>query len=919
MSRQYMHKSQNQQQQSKHSGILQRAAVRSVPASTENSQAETEELHDTESRLNRDLTLIPVSSKAPPIVQPKLALGQPDDKYEREADRIAAEVVARLNGPCSEATPESQTSDLPEAAPPFQTKTALSPIQTQEGGAISPELEASIQQAKGSGSYLQKPLRSKMEQAFGGSDFSGVKIHTGIESDRLNRSIQARAFTSGRDIFFRQGEYRPESEESQQLIAHELVHFEQQNPDRIQRAPGREEDFDPNSPRKLRNAWMDLNQRNQRQGRGRNRRDSYEQAIASGGRNRRDSAESSSNKKDLIQDIIEGASDSAASGAGITGDISDQGLVTEHLNDFKADFSEGLGNIAGGGLALYTAKKDFKNAGSKGEKALALTEGAAAAGQLAHGLAKTVKGGGLATNPSERAGYTWTAVGDVGASLADGAALVNGYAQYAKNLYDLLENWKSATIKERVARGFDVAGDVADLTKSGYNVTKDVFKAVREFGGSSSQFAPALTTAASIAGIVSGTIQIAQGGFQLYRSWKSKGAVKETKKQQQQFISSINDEIWYIEGLIDLIREEIGKARKSTPIHGDINGITELMALLKKAENKLIILGDTLAQLSTIQAKFAPAMSAMEKINNRKMEDSAFKMAGGTTAIASSALVMSGAGAPIAITVGAISGIIAIGRAITKFRRNQAADSLINIAQLLTPDGKRNTELDPDLSYREMEKRTRKLYYSHMTHVMIREPAPGLSDSEFEDIKTFVQQEKSERVSKGTRKEVQVAGLANKEDIKDPKNRIPIEFEMKKLRKQDLEENWIEISNREGKVIATEDPQGLWGKTKFAFSPSAHKSEQAYEANVEEVVNALYTLGTSGFNKEQEQFVDAPIKPIGEANPELVKEFSNLTLKGLLKSAEITDERWLKWLEKAEQKSDPAEYFKNKIKSHLGG
>jgi hypothetical protein len=73
-----------------------------------------------------------------------------------------------------------------------------------------------------------------MEQAFG-ADFSGVKIHTGSQSHRLNRSIQARAFTTGRDIFFRSGEYNPGSTAGQELLAHELAHVIQQNPNRVSR------------------------------------------------------------------------------------------------------------------------------------------------------------------------------------------------------------------------------------------------------------------------------------------------------------------------------------------------------------------------------------------------------------------------------------------------------------------------------------------------------------------------------------------------------------------------------------------------------------------------------------------------------------------------------------------------------------
>ena len=73
-----------------------------------------------------------------------------------------------------------------------------------------------------------------MEQAFG-ADFSGVKVHTDGQSDQLNQSIQARAFTTGQDIFFRQGQYDPGSKGGQELLAHELTHVVQQNGGAVQR------------------------------------------------------------------------------------------------------------------------------------------------------------------------------------------------------------------------------------------------------------------------------------------------------------------------------------------------------------------------------------------------------------------------------------------------------------------------------------------------------------------------------------------------------------------------------------------------------------------------------------------------------------------------------------------------------------
>jgi hypothetical protein len=102
------------------------------------------------------------------------------------------------------------------------------------GQDVQPDVETRIQSARGSGASLPGESRKKLETAFG-ADFSGVHVHTDSESDGLNRAVQARAFTTGRDIFFRSGEYNPGSSEGQTLLAHELTHVVQQSPNSLQR------------------------------------------------------------------------------------------------------------------------------------------------------------------------------------------------------------------------------------------------------------------------------------------------------------------------------------------------------------------------------------------------------------------------------------------------------------------------------------------------------------------------------------------------------------------------------------------------------------------------------------------------------------------------------------------------------------
>lgn len=88
-----------------------------------------------------------------------------------------------------------------------------------EGG----EAELASADLAGPGSSLPAGLQESMGASIG-ADFSGVRIHTGAGADRASRSLSARAFAKGQDLYFRDGEYDPDSREGQHLIAHELAH-----------------------------------------------------------------------------------------------------------------------------------------------------------------------------------------------------------------------------------------------------------------------------------------------------------------------------------------------------------------------------------------------------------------------------------------------------------------------------------------------------------------------------------------------------------------------------------------------------------------------------------------------------------------------------------------------------------------------
>lgn len=107
-------------------------------------------------------------------------------------------------------------------------KKSLQERATNANGALLPELDDAIQKKRGGGVPLPDSVRKEAKQALG-RDFKDVKIHTDDESHRLSRAIHARAFTIGKDIFFKRGVFAPGTSAGRETIIHELTHVIQQS------------------------------------------------------------------------------------------------------------------------------------------------------------------------------------------------------------------------------------------------------------------------------------------------------------------------------------------------------------------------------------------------------------------------------------------------------------------------------------------------------------------------------------------------------------------------------------------------------------------------------------------------------------------------------------------------------------------
>ncbi|MFZ2900442.1 MAG: DUF4157 domain-containing protein [Saprospiraceae bacterium] len=173
---------------------------------------------------------------SPYPIQTKLAIGQPNDRYEKEADIMAEKVVQKLEKPnyskpiqrkCENCGQEDKLQKMEEDSEEIEVKGK--PIFETEGNSQiqTKSIENQLNSTKGGGRYLSENTRSNMEFAFG-ADFSSVKVHTDSKATQMSQKLGARAFTHGSNVYFNKGEYAPESTKGEKLLAHELTHVLQQ-------------------------------------------------------------------------------------------------------------------------------------------------------------------------------------------------------------------------------------------------------------------------------------------------------------------------------------------------------------------------------------------------------------------------------------------------------------------------------------------------------------------------------------------------------------------------------------------------------------------------------------------------------------------------------------------------------------------
>lgn len=180
-------------------------------------------------------------------IQAKLAVSQPGDPFEQEADRVADHVmrtplqsVQRKCIACSENNPPTSKD---EEEFPVRLKTA---------GNFGPSsVPDNLKAQLGVGRPLVSGAREFFEPRLG-RDLSGVRVHDDNAAARAASSLNAQAFTLGNHIAFAPQKYSPETTPGRQLLAHELVHVVQAGGPAIRRRVEPSPDSETTNPREER-------------------------------------------------------------------------------------------------------------------------------------------------------------------------------------------------------------------------------------------------------------------------------------------------------------------------------------------------------------------------------------------------------------------------------------------------------------------------------------------------------------------------------------------------------------------------------------------------------------------------------------------------------------------------------------------
>ena len=172
--------------------------------------------------------------------QPKLTINQPQDIYEEEAEAMADKVnknkhsflklvnISSIQRKCAHCEKEE--------------KLQMKGEKNAQSGMTAPALIHDVTNSRGQ--LLDAGIRGFMESHFG-YDFGNVQVQIDSLANQSSAKNNALAYTHKNHVVFGAGQFRRETNAGKQLLAHELIHVNQQKENQSKSSIQLEPDRDP--------------------------------------------------------------------------------------------------------------------------------------------------------------------------------------------------------------------------------------------------------------------------------------------------------------------------------------------------------------------------------------------------------------------------------------------------------------------------------------------------------------------------------------------------------------------------------------------------------------------------------------------------------------------------------------------------
>ncbi len=546
-----------------------------------------------------------------------------------------------------------------------------------------------------------------------------------------------------------------------------------------------------------------------------------------------------------------------------------------------------------GGAAVGTEGES-----SRAKKVEKRAESTASAGTKVKGAAVGTEGGSKVAEKMNL-GNTATAgaVADGAGSAVGGIGAVVGVANLVKDVATIVDESGQGITRERgLDLGTDMARNAADIVSGVSSSVKHIAK----LAGGTKELIASSAQAAAVAGIVSGSIDAASGMYKLGSTIRhqrkidaadsqSKELLKQARKSQADEYQQVLVKIAWAEASLDgsqldLELVALGACEKEKTRSKVEQNIKSWEQTLKDLKLRKIELESMRKEIESQKEENSALIKAATQVQDRRGTAGGLKIATGLMDVGAGVLMLSGIGAPVAIALSVISGLIKVGAGTMKWRRKKASNRLTEVATRLGSDGTVKGKPDAEQpSFRAMESRVTMAYYRNWEAVALSDTPGGMKSGEWGDIKNYVKMDKRSNV---------------------PKEKT-VEREKGKTSDVALGErraSWLKLVNSSHAVIG-EERGGKGAGMKLAFTADARKSEAGVDASNDDLAQGIVTAALGCFNPTTSAFHDAQIIPVGSAAPEtpealLTKARSQTTL-GILQSVGLSESSFAGLYEKA--------------------